>query len=499
MAVCPHCETTCDDTLAPCPTGDGYYCVDEAEYASNSDDPMLGRCIAERFIISSILGRGSMGKVYKARQGQVDRNVALKIFRAETLVQHTLGRTGSVQEREAAQARFVQEAKVLGKLSHPNCVTVYDFGMGEGDKFLYMAMEFVGGVSLRKAINRGLKFDAVVEIIRQILLALREAHSLGIVHRDLKPENIVLSYRFNTGEHIVKVLDFGIAKLLQSEEEHFTRAGALFGTPAYMSPEQCRGEVHTIGPQVDIYALGCILYEMVCGQLPYLAQLPQQMVRLHQEAAIPALNLRRGFEVPAGLEGFIQTCLAKDRNDRFPDADAAIAAFEQLLADFARQSGELDASEKPAHDTGSMSRPSSARSGVTHGARAVVVPENHLSGDVLDPVGKAAGALPGETAEDSIIVDSLLADGPMDPVAGTPNASPFADSGHPDWASPASRVSLPSSRENRSTITGIRRDSHAPAPGPRRPDRQTILIAVALVAVLICCALIFMLVYFWMI
>src|SRR5699024_6758028 len=111
------------------------------------------------------------------------RDVALKIFRAETLVQHALGRRGSVQEREAAQARFVQEARVLGKLSHPNCVTVYDFGMGADEQFLYMAMEFVGGVSLRKAINRGIKFDAITKIIRQILYALREAHSLGIVHR----------------------------------------------------------------------------------------------------------------------------------------------------------------------------------------------------------------------------------------------------------------------------------------------------------------------------
>lgn len=468
MAICPHCKTTGDEPLGPCPGEDGYYLIDEAEFASNGDDPMLGRRIAGRFIISAVLGRGSMGKVYKAHQHQVDRDVALKVYRAETLMQHTLGRSGSVHERELARARFIQEAKVLGRLSHPNCVTVYDFGMGEGDDFMYMAMEFVAGISLRKAINRGLKFDAIVEITRQILLALREAHSLGIVHRDLKPENIVLSYRFNTGEHVVKVLDFGIAKLLQSEEEQLTRAGALFGTPAYMSPEQCRGEVHTIGPQVDIYALGCVLYEMVCGQLPYVSRFPQQMVRLHQEAEIPPLMPRRGVEVPAGLEGFVQTCLAKDRNDRFADADAAIKAFDRLLDAHIRQSGELHQSEVLAYD--SITRAALSRSGVARGARTVIVPEDHVSGEILDPIGRSGA--------------------PVAPMAAPVVALDLAESSARDANA---RISVPSVR-SRETLAGAR---------PQRPtdpetQRRTRLILAATVAVLLCAVLTFVLFHYWL-
>ncbi len=479
MPICPNCETTCDEFLAPCPTGDGYYCVDATEYASYSDDPMIGRRVADRFIVSSVLGRGSMGKVYKARQHQVDRDVALKIFRSETLVQHTLGRNGTAKEKEAARARFVQEAKVLGQLSHPNCVTVYDFGMGEQEDFLYMAMEFVGGVSLREAVNRGLKFEAIVEITRQILLALREAHSLGIVHRDLKPENIVLSYRFNTGEHVVKVLDFGIAKLLQADVESHTRAGALFGTPAYMSPEQCRGEVATIGPQVDIYALGCILYEMVCGQLPYVATLPQQMVRLHQEADIPPLNLRRGIEVPDGLEAFIHKCLAKDRLDRFDDADMAMHAFEEIL----EQSGDVGTGGLDSRGLGSMARTIQKRSGTTHGARSVIVPKDNVSGDVLDPLGKAP--IPPPAAVAPAAPAPSLADGPMDPaLQATPPRNKVS----------VPRVSVPSSKRASQTLAGAEPDDDKSSSLPTL-DRQSVLIGLAIFAVLICCVLIFYLIY----
>jgi serine/threonine protein kinase len=476
MAICPHCETISEKALVPCPTGDGYYCIEETEYASYSDDPLLGQRIADRFIVNSVLGRGSMGKVYKALQDQVDRDVALKVFRSETLVKHTLGRSGTAKEREAARARFVLEAKVLGQLSHPNCVTVYDFGMGEDDDFLYMAMEFVGGVSLREAVNRGLKFEAIVEITRQILLALREAHSLGIVHRDLKPENIVLSYRFNTGEHVVKVLDFGIAKLLQADAESLTRAGALFGTPAYMSPEQCRGELDTIGPQVDVYALGCILYEMVCRQLPYIAQLPQQMVRLHQEADIPALQPRRGIEVPAGLEGFIHKCLQKDYRDRFEDASDAMAAFERVLA----EAGELGAGNLDSGGLGSMAHTIQKRSGTTRGARSVIVPKDNVSGDALDPLGHSpAPAYQPESGEYAF-------DGE---VQQTPTSNDL----------PVPKVSVPGANSKRVTDTASGdldlKSGKGGSKKGKKGDRQLLMIAGALIAVLVCCALIFYLIY----
>lgn len=482
MPICPHCETRCETLLAPCPNGDGFYCVADKEYAAYSDDALLGQRIADRFVVSSVLGRGSMGKVYKARQDQVDRNVALKVFRPETLVQRSLGRSGTAKEKEAARARFVQEAKVLGQLSHPNCVTVYDFGMGREEDYLYMAMEFVGGVSLREAVNRGLKFEAIVEITRQILRALREAHSLGIVHRDLKPENIVLSYRFNTGEHVVKVLDFGIAKLLGADGESYTRAGALFGTPAYMSPEQCRGEVDTIGPQVDIYALGCILYEMICRQLPYMAQLPQQMVRLHQEAEIPALNPRKGIDVPAGIEAFIHKCLAKSRHDRYADADEAMMAFEQILA----EAGEAGGGGLDTGELGSMAKTIQKRSGTTHGARSVIVPKDNVSGDVLDPLGKSPVEL-GAAPE-------AAADGPAPifdaDIQATPPTNQVPKKPH---------VSVPKTGGVRDTAAGglSKGDGSNSADKQRNagPSKQTLLIGGALFAVLICVVLVFYLIY----
>jgi serine/threonine-protein kinase len=499
MAICPHCETISETVLASCPSGDGYYCIDETEFASYSDDPLLGQRIADRFIVSSVLGRGSMGKVYKAFQDQVDRDVALKVFRSETLVKHTLGRNGTAKEREAARARFVQEAKVLGQLSHPNCVTVYDFGMGEDDDFLYMAMEFVGGVSLREAVNRGFKFEAIVEITRQILQALREAHSLGIVHRDLKPENIVLSYRFNTGEHVVKVLDFGIAKLLQADAQSLTRAGALFGTPAYMSPEQCRGELDTIGPQVDVYALGCILYEMVCRQLPYAAQLPQQMVRLHQEAEIPALDPGRGIDVPDGLEGFIHRCLQKDHRDRFADANAAMRAFEEVLAD----AGELGAGNLDSEGLGSMARTIQKRSGTTHGARSVIVPKDRVSGDVLDPLGRSIAPpfLPnGKPASfDHTAMQKTPPSNAVPSNAVPSNAPPNKDRkgpGGPKQDMSPPKVSVPGTAFKRAndTVSGALDDNDGRSPG-KKSDRQALIITGALLAVLVCCALVFYLIY----
>lgn len=487
MAVCPHCERRSDTALVACPSCDGFYLVDDAVYASDSDDKMLGRCIAGRFIISSILGRGAMGTVYRARQEQVDRDVAVKIFRADSLIYKRLGGNSSVQEREAAQARFVQEARVLGKLSHPNCVTVYDFGMEDEHDFMYMAMEYVAGVSLHKAIHRGLKFEAVVEITRQILMALREAHTLGIVHRDLKPENIILSYRFHTGEQIVKVLDFGIAKLLQSSEDSMTRAGALFGTPAYMSPEQCRGELGAIGPQADIYALGCILYEMLCGQLPYVTQIPQQMVRLHQQAPIPALNLRRGFKIPPGMDDFIRTCLAKERKDRFADASAAIVAFEQVMEGFG---GDARPVELTATDSGLWARP-----GVSRGTRGVVLPQDHVSGGVLDPVGRRSAPAPEADSEAAASGATSGAKAPLAGSAPPANRAPLRARNDPAEDTDPPQVSLPLRPSVRATVVGKSARSTRSSPGGSNQLLKRALLAALSLAV--CVALIVMIFYFW--
>jgi eukaryotic-like serine/threonine-protein kinase len=336
MPVCPHCQTRTDQALILCPTMDGYYTIDEEEYARFKDDKLLGTSISDRYVFTSIIGHGSIGPVYRGYQPNIQRNVVLKVFKLQNILDEQLGFMPNktlAEARDDAHDRFVREARVLAQLSHPNCVTLYDFGSADDGSYLYIAMEFVAGISMRRAIQRGLRFEAVLEIIRQILFALRQAHALGIVHRDLKPENIILSFRHEAQEPVVKVLDFGIAKLLQQDGVQSTAAsGMLFGTPAYMSPEQCRGASDEVTTSSDVYALGCILYEIVCGQLPFPGKTPQQMIVMHQESPVPPIKPRPNFNVPDELATYIRTCLHKDPTQRYADARAALRVLEGMMA-----------------------------------------------------------------------------------------------------------------------------------------------------------------------
>ena len=363
MAICPKCQQRGEDLYAPCAGGHPYFLVEEKHYNNHPQDPWLGKELGGRFVVASVLGEGSMGKVYRAYQTQVDRMVAIKLFELDKVETHATQGPGD-------RDRFVQEARVLAKLSHPNCVTLYDFGYDKQGEFLYIAMEYVGGVSLRRAVRRGLKEEAVIEVVRQVLMALREAHALDIVHRDLKPENIILSYRATSDEQIVKVLDFGIAKLLGKDPGQRTRAGLLFGTPAYMSPEQCRGETD-VAPSSDIYSLGCVTYEMLSGNLPFNADIPQEMVHQHQHEAPPPLVGRKGGKVDEGLERFVEKCMAKEPGERFRDASEALVAFEQWVG-----------------DAGSSLRLARGVQRLGAGGPRVSVPGNRISGVKLDPTGE---------------------------------------------------------------------------------------------------------------
>ncbi len=364
MAICPHCETTGAEPYEPCPSGDGYFLIDDDAYRSQRGDPWLGRRLDGRFIITSLLGKGSMSRVYEAYQGQVERTVAIKLLEVDKIA------AGEETRGPDDRDRFIREARVLAKLAHPNCVTLYDFGYDDAGEYLYIAMEHVAGISLRRAVRRGIKFEALVEVVRQVLEALREAHALDIVHRDLKPENVILSYRQTSDEQIVKVLDFGIAKLLGSNSVEKTRAGLLFGTPAYMSPEQCRGDT-SITPASDIYSLGCIVFELLTGHLPFDAERPRELVRQHQYEPVPPMVIRRGIDPPEGLQEFVETCLSKEPGDRYSDAAAALAAFEDVVGGTAR-SGRL----------------ASGLENIDGERRRVAVPDSRISGNQLDPTGE---------------------------------------------------------------------------------------------------------------
>lgn len=332
MPVCPHCRTEHAELFVPCSKQDGFYTIEESEARAYHGDPLMGVLVSGRYIICSVIGHGSIGRVYKAHQLGIERPVVLKIFKLEHILDEQQGFTPglTIQEaREDAQDRFIREARVLGQITHPNCVTIYDFGAADDGSFLYIAMEFVAGISMRQAIKRGLRADATLDIMRQILMALRDAHAIGVIHRDLKPENIILSFRKESQEAVVKVLDFGIAKLLHREQQ--TNTGMLFGTPAYMSPEQCRGESDRVSPASDIYSLGCMFYELVCGRLPFESRVPQQMILMHLDEPVPTVTPREGMELPEGLDAFITRCLSKAPSDRFANAKLALDQLDRLL------------------------------------------------------------------------------------------------------------------------------------------------------------------------
>jgi serine/threonine-protein kinase len=218
---------------------------------------LIGQIIDDRFRVDALIGQGGMGAVYKATQLSVERPVALKV----------LSNQGE-QADEETNERFIREARHISKLSHPNIVSLIDFG-NQGD-FAYLVMEYVEGQSLGD-LARGLcaRPEVLLELLIQITSGLTQAHERALIHRDLKPDNI-LCLKLSTGALQIKIVDFGIAR--SSEErnslETLTKEGSIVGTPEYMSPEQALGH-KTIGPQSDLFSLGVIAYELITGELPF--------------------------------------------------------------------------------------------------------------------------------------------------------------------------------------------------------------------------------------
>lgn len=230
------------------------------------NDPLVGKVLEDRFEILSRIGEGGTGVVYKAKQVTVDRIVAIKVLGAH------------VSSDPSWVKRFHNEARAAARLDHPNTVRLIDFGQTK-EGLLFIAMEFLQGKSLADEIVRLGKLppNRVLRILSQVCQSLQEAHSQGIIHRDIKPDNIFL-VDVKGGGDFVKVLDFSVAKL-DAPDAQQTRAGTVFGTPAYMSPEQARGTKLT--PQSDIYACGIVAYEMLTGKPPFEAPLPMEVVMMH--------------------------------------------------------------------------------------------------------------------------------------------------------------------------------------------------------------------------
>jgi serine/threonine-protein kinase len=243
---------------------------------------MIGREIAGRYRILKKLGEGGMGAVYRGEQISLKRQVAVKVLRPELSANQMLLR------------RFNAEAEAVAKLNHPNTVGIYDFGQ-DTDGALFIAMEFIEGRSLRSVINHEAPFHPAraLAIASQVAAALTDAHAHAIVHRDLKPDNVMLQDR-GRQKDVVRVLDFGIAKLRddsRATQQAMTQAGDMLGTPQYMAPEQIKGE--PVDGRVDIYALGCLIYEMVTARQPFEATTVMAMLSKHLMETVIAPSLRR--------------------------------------------------------------------------------------------------------------------------------------------------------------------------------------------------------------
>ena len=280
-----------------------------------SDDPMLGRKI-KGYQIAEVLGRGGMGCVYRAQHPLIGKQVAIKILQG-------------VQSPNVV-SRFVLEAKAVNEIRHENLIDILDFDeLEEGNP--YIIMEYLEGRSLDDAIEEGpFPLAQIGHIGLQLCSALSAAHQKGIVHRDLKGDNIFLINRANQ-QNFVKVLDFGIAKLLDASDDnkHRTEANSILGTPLYMAPEQITGQ--PIDARTDLYALGVLLYQMVTGQPPFNDRSSMVLLAMHVTAAPPPPS-QLAPEMPAVLERLILRCLKKNPAERYE-------SMAQLAADLGEACG----------------------------------------------------------------------------------------------------------------------------------------------------------------
>jgi len=275
-------------------------------FSGESGDSYLNAVIAERYRILHKIGEGGMGTVYLAEHIIIEKRVALKILSEDF-----------ARKADLVQ-RFIQEAKAASRIGHENIVDITDFGETPSGS-VFIAMEFLEGSDLANVIRKqgAVPFERARYIVSQICRALAAAHAKGIIHRDIKPENVYLIEREGRGD-FVKILDFGIAKVnsLDDGAARLTRTGMIFGTPEYMSPEQARGD--RPDHRVDIYAVGCILYELLTGDVPFHADTFMGVLTKHMfEQPQPPSVRAPDRHIPPEVEAVVLRAISKDRDQRF--------------------------------------------------------------------------------------------------------------------------------------------------------------------------------------
>jgi serine/threonine-protein kinase len=301
-----------DDDETPKP-GDG----------AERDDPYIGLTLNSRYKLEKLVGEGGMGTVYLAKHIVIGKQVAVKILRSDL-----------ARNRDNVN-RFLREAKAASKIGNPHIVDIFDFGeLDDGSS--YFVMEYISAKNLADIIDaeKRLSVERVYNIGHQIAAGLGAAHACGIIHRDLKPDNIMIVNRHENGE-FVKILDFGIAKVTTADDSKLTRAGIVFGTPHYMSPEQASGV--ELDHRSDIYSLGVVLYEMLSGQRPFNADNVMAILSKHcNEVPIPVREL--AVHCSPRLEAVILRCLEKKPDDRFQSMSELAAELLRAQLDDASES-----------------------------------------------------------------------------------------------------------------------------------------------------------------
>ena len=298
MKKCPKCGVEYSDATTLCPA--------DGVALETTDDALIGQVLAGKYRIDARLNAGGMGSVYKATHVLMEKTVAIKVLHP------------SLAADEKIVARFSREARAASRISHPNALSVTDFGEDENG-IVFLVMEFLSGKTLKQVIrDEGpLPLSRIVEITRQVGDALAAAHAQGVVHRDLKSDNIMLLDTTSVGDH-AKVLDFGIAKINEPDGDFdggLTAPNLVIGTPQYMSPEQCSQDSE-IDHRSDIYSLGVILYEMLVGHVPFSGDSATIVMMKHLQEPVPSV-LEERSDVPPPIGRVVARAMAKVPSNRY--------------------------------------------------------------------------------------------------------------------------------------------------------------------------------------
>jgi serine/threonine protein kinase len=359
-------------------------------------DSMIGKVLLERYQVLEVLGEGGMGVVYKAKHTQLKRIVAIKVVRT-TLVSN-----------ENTLARFKREAEAASAFDHPALCAVHDYGFTR-EGLPALVMDYINGESLSDVIKkRGpLPAEEVLRIGRQICSGLAHAHKKGVIHRDLKPSNIMM-VQADDGETQAKIVDFGIAKSLQAETQNMTQTGEIFGSPLYMSPEQCMGS--QVDGRSDLYSLGCLLFEAVVGRVPLKGDSPISTIAKHMNEVPPRVVPVPNDRDSAILSDVIAKLLEKDPDRRFQSA-------EEVKYTLAPSKAAAPALSKP--------EPKKKKTGLLAGVAAVLIAAAVGIGFFGGSVQQSAETPPKSKYQ--IELETIKAESKGDPQAALKRARPIGE------------------------------------------------------------------------